>query len=68
MSPCCYVNDAATNDIRSLLLMKRKNGKDGGAGSTTGKGGNEQLRVVVDVEDDEDRLVRLPRFAKANDG
>ena len=24
MSPCSYVNDAATLDIRSLLLMKRK--------------------------------------------
>jgi hypothetical protein len=27
MSPCSYVNDAATLDIRSLLLMKRKGGE-----------------------------------------
>lgn len=28
MSPCSYVNEAATVDIRSLLLMKRKNSKE----------------------------------------
>ena len=28
MSPCSYVNDAATSDIRSLLLMKRKSKRD----------------------------------------
>ena len=28
MSPCSYVNEAATTDIRSLLLMKRKNSKE----------------------------------------
>ncbi|KAL7553240.1 hypothetical protein ACHAWF_016501 [Thalassiosira exigua] len=28
MSPCSYVNEAATADIRSLLLMKRKGGKE----------------------------------------
>ena len=28
MSPCSYVNDAATSDIRSLLLMKRKPKRD----------------------------------------
>ncbi|KAL9186475.1 hypothetical protein ACHAXT_005713 [Thalassiosira profunda] len=28
MSPCSYVNEAATCDIRSILLMKRKNSKE----------------------------------------
>ncbi len=28
MSPCSYVNERATGDIRSLLLMKRKNSKE----------------------------------------
>ena len=28
MSPCSYINDEATTDIRCLLLMKRKNAKE----------------------------------------
>ena len=28
MSPCSYINDDATTDIRCLLLMKRKNAKE----------------------------------------
>ena len=35
MSPCAYVNDAATEDLRSLLFIKRKTN-----GSTSRKGGS----------------------------
>jgi hypothetical protein len=35
MSPCSYVNDAATLDIRSLLLMKRKGSEKDKKGSTS---------------------------------
>ena len=44
MSPCSYVNDAATDDIRSLLFIKRKtaglkaDAKKAGAGVAAGEG------------------------------
>jgi len=38
MSPCAYVNDAATEDLRSLLFIKRKtNGSTSRKGSKGGK-------------------------------
>lgn len=40
MSPCSYLNDASTLDIRSLLLMKRKGSekeKSGGGGGSSNK-------------------------------
>lgn len=40
MSPCSYVNDAATLDIRSLLLMKRK-------GSEKEKNGNKAASATA---------------------
>ena len=58
MSPCSYVNDAATLDIRSLLLMKRKGSEKDKKGSTssttvaatasssTGGGGNNKTNAL----------------------
>ena len=45
MSPCSYVNDAATLDIRSLLLMKRK-------GSEKEKNGNKATTAADACNDD----------------
>jgi len=42
MSPCSYINDNATCDIRSLLLMKRKNAGSNGSGGT--RGGDRTLK------------------------
>ena len=56
--------------VNILVNWYKNSGTDplGSKAWTIDEGGNEQLRVDVDVEDDEDGLVRLPRFAKANDG
>lgn len=55
MSPCSYVNDAATEDIRSLLLIKRKtNGsaarKAMGAGRSGAGPRNITGRTIPDVK------------------
>ena len=54
--------------VNILVSWYRNSGTDplGSKAWTIDEGGNEQLRIVV--EDEEDGLVRLPRFAKANDG
>ena len=53
--------------VNILVSWYKNSGTDplGSKAWTIDEGGNE-VRVVVDV--DEDGLVRLPRFAKANDG
>jgi hypothetical protein len=44
MSPCSYVNDAATGDIRSLLLIKRKTN-----GSAARKAAMQQRAVAMNL-------------------